>query len=169
MVLTVKTTAGVTLRPTVRGVYAVPKLSPLLGAMTITTTLFDRSFTTPGNRVILVCTGGTSPAGRADVQAALQPFPTAQIHTLAGFKPMHEIAPEPEDLAASVRSASRFRDPYRVGRCEGDAARYAPSPCWLPPRDPFPHIRLGYEPGFGVRAVSPQAGRPGQNRALRIR
>ena len=85
MVLTVKTTTGATLRPTVRGVYAVPKLSPLLGAMTITTTLFDRSFTTPGDRVILVRTGGTSPAGRAALQAALQPFPTAQIHTLAGF------------------------------------------------------------------------------------
>ena len=85
MVLTVKTTTGVTLRPTVRGVYAVPKLSPLLGAMTITTTLFDRSFTTPGDSVILVRTAGTSPAGRAALQAALQPFPTAQIHTLAGF------------------------------------------------------------------------------------
>lgn len=85
MVLTVKTTAGVTLRLTVRGVYAAPKLSPLLGALTITTTLFDRSFTTPGDRAVFVSTGGAGPAGRAAVQAALQPFPTAQIHTLAGF------------------------------------------------------------------------------------
>ena len=85
MVLTAETTAGTTLRLVVRGVYASPKLSPLLGAMTITTTLFDRSFTTPGDRAVLVSTGGPGPAGRAAVQAALKPFPTAQIRTLDGF------------------------------------------------------------------------------------
>ena len=83
-VLTAETTAGTTLRLVVRGVYTAPQLSPVLGAMTITTTLFDRSFTTPGDRAILV-TGGTGPASRAAVQAALKPFPTAQVRTLAGF------------------------------------------------------------------------------------
>ena len=85
VLLTAETTAGTTLRLAVRGIYASPKLSPLLGAMTITTTLFDRSFTTPGDRAILVSTSGPGPAGRAAVQAALKPFPTAQIRTLAGF------------------------------------------------------------------------------------
>jgi putative ABC transport system permease protein len=85
MALSARTTSGATLRLVVRGIYSAPKLSPLLGALTITTTLFDRSFTTPGDRAVLVRTGGASPAGRADVQAALQPFPTAQVHTLAGY------------------------------------------------------------------------------------
>lgn len=85
MALTAQTTSGATVRLVVRGVYAAPKLSPLLGALTITTTLFDRSFTTPGDRVVLVRTGSTSPAGRGAVQAALRPFPTAQVRTLAGF------------------------------------------------------------------------------------
>ena len=85
MLLTAETTAGTTLRLVVRGVYAAPKLSSLLGAMTITTTLFDRSFTTPGDRAILVSTSGPGPAGRAAVQAALKPFPTAQTDTLDEF------------------------------------------------------------------------------------
>jgi putative ABC transport system permease protein len=85
MLLTAETTAGTTLRLAVRGIYASPKLSSLLGAMTITTTLFDRSFTTPGDKAILVSTSGPGPAGRAAVQAALKPFPTAQTDTLDEF------------------------------------------------------------------------------------
>jgi putative ABC transport system permease protein len=85
MAITAETTSGTAVRLVVRGVYATPKLSPLLGALTISTTLFDRSFTTPGDRVVLVRTGNTSLAGHAAVQAALRPFPTAQVHTLAGF------------------------------------------------------------------------------------
>ena len=84
-VITAETTSGATLRLVVRGVYASPGLSPLLGAMTITTSLFDRSFTTPGDRAVYVGTAGPGLADRAAVQAALKPFPTAQIHTLAGF------------------------------------------------------------------------------------
>ncbi|TVZ05114.1 FtsX-like permease family protein [Trebonia kvetii] len=80
--ITAETTAGTILRLTVRGVYAEPKLSPLLGAMTVTTSLFDRSFTTPGDKAVLVSTGTQRPAGRAAVQAALKPFPTAQVDTL---------------------------------------------------------------------------------------
>jgi putative ABC transport system permease protein len=83
--ITAETTAGATLRLTVRGVYAEPKLSPLLGAFTITSSLFDRSFTTPGDKAVLVSTGLHGPAGRAAVQAALKPFPTAQIDTLDEF------------------------------------------------------------------------------------
>jgi putative ABC transport system permease protein len=85
MAITTETTSGTTVRLVVRGVYATPKLSPLLGALTIATALFDRSFTTPGDRVVLVRTGSTSPAGGGAVQAALRPFPTAQVHTLGGF------------------------------------------------------------------------------------
>lgn len=83
--ITAETTAGTTLRLIVRGVYAEPRLSPLLGAIIITTSLFDRSFTTPGDKAVLVSTGTQGPAGRAAIQAALKPFPTAQIDTLDEF------------------------------------------------------------------------------------
>jgi len=53
-------------------------------------------------------------------------------------------------------------------RCEGDAARNAPSPYWLPPHDRCMHMRLGYQPGFGVRARRRRLDASG-NRALRIR
>lgn len=85
MSLTARTTSGSTLTLMIRGIYATPRLSPLLGTMTITTSLFDRSFTTPGDSAVYLTTGGTSATGRATVQAALQPFPTAQLHTLDGF------------------------------------------------------------------------------------
>jgi putative ABC transport system permease protein len=83
--LSAETTSGTTLRLVVRGVYTSPKLSPLLGAMTITTNLFDRAFTTPGDRAVLVDTGGTGPAALAALHAALAPFPTAQLRTVPGF------------------------------------------------------------------------------------
>ncbi|WP_329318084.1 ABC transporter permease [Streptomyces sp. NBC_01262] len=85
MSLTARTTSGSTLHLVVRGIYTTPKLSPLLGAMTITTTAFDRGFTTPGDGAVYLTTSGTSATGRAAVQAALKPFPTAQLHTLDGF------------------------------------------------------------------------------------
>ena len=52
--LTTQTTVGTTLHLTVRGIYTGPKLSPLLGAMTVTTSLFDTAFTTPGDRLVYV-------------------------------------------------------------------------------------------------------------------
>jgi putative ABC transport system permease protein len=81
-VLTAETTAGTTLRLVVRGVYAVPKISPMLDAMTITTTLFDRSFTTPGDRAVLASPGAPGPAA---LHAALAPFATARAYTLAAY------------------------------------------------------------------------------------
>jgi putative ABC transport system permease protein len=79
----VQTTSGRTLRLTVRGICTTPKVTPLLGAMTITTPLFDRGFTTPGDGQVYVDTGpGQS---RTTVAAAVRGFTTAQVRTLAGF------------------------------------------------------------------------------------
>jgi putative ABC transport system permease protein len=86
MGFTAQTTTGVTLRLVVRGVYAAPTVSPLLGAMTVSTDLFDRSFTTPGDREVYVdVTGGPSPAGRNAIEAALASYPTAQLHSFDQF------------------------------------------------------------------------------------
>jgi putative ABC transport system permease protein len=85
MTLTARTTSGSTLQLVIRGIYTTPEPNPLLGAMTITTTLFDHSFTTPGDSAVYLTTGGTATTSHAAVQQALKPFPTAQLHTLAGF------------------------------------------------------------------------------------
>lgn len=85
MSLTARTTAGTTLHLAVRGIYSTPELSPLLGALTITTTAFDHGFTTPGDGAVYLTTSGTGATTRAAVQATLKPFPTAQLHTLDGF------------------------------------------------------------------------------------
>jgi putative ABC transport system permease protein len=78
--LAVETTSGSTLHLVVRGIYKTSKLAPLLGAMTITTALFDRSFTTPGDREIYLETTNLN-----GVRHLLRPFTTVQLHTLAGF------------------------------------------------------------------------------------
>jgi len=52
--LAAQTPSGVTLNLVVSGVYQSSHLDPLLGALTINTSLFDRSFTTPGDRQVYV-------------------------------------------------------------------------------------------------------------------
>jgi putative ABC transport system permease protein len=86
MTLTAETTAGATLRMVIRGVYTSPTISPLLGSMTIGTRLFDRSFTSPGDREVYVdVPGGPSAAGRNAIKAALASFPTARIQSFDQF------------------------------------------------------------------------------------
>ncbi len=84
MRLTAQTTSGLTLQLTVRGIYAAPAIAPLLGAMTITTELFDRSFTTPGDSAVYV-DGNGSAQSRAAIERVLKPFPSAQLHSLDEF------------------------------------------------------------------------------------
>jgi putative ABC transport system permease protein len=89
--LTAQTTSDATLHLVVRGVYQAPKLAPLLGAMTVTTGLFDRSFTTPGDQAVYVGPGGQQGTTRQDaLSRALSGFTTAQIQTLAGFAASQE-------------------------------------------------------------------------------
>jgi putative ABC transport system permease protein len=81
-----QTTAGVMLRLTVRGVYVAPATAPLLGNLTITTSLFDRSFTTPGDTVVFVdATRAAGLQSRSAIATVLKPFPTAQLHSLDQF------------------------------------------------------------------------------------
>lgn len=87
MQLAAETTAGIELHLVIRGIYATPRIAPLLGAMTVTTALFDRSFTTPGDGEVYV----DVPAGAvATVKAALTGFPTAQLNTLGQFIQLRE-------------------------------------------------------------------------------
>lgn len=91
--LTAQTTSSATLHLVVRGVYQAPKLTPLLGAMTVTAGLFDRSFTTPGDQEVYADPGGQQSAARqAALSRALRPFTTAQIQTLASFAASQEAA-----------------------------------------------------------------------------
>lgn len=78
--LTVQTTSSTTLHLVVRGIYQSPQLVPLLGALTVTTAVFDRSFTTPGDQEVYV-----NSTDRAAVTGALAKFTTAKIQTLTGF------------------------------------------------------------------------------------
>jgi putative ABC transport system permease protein len=98
MRLTAQTTTGATLRLVVRGVYAAPAIAPLLGSMTITTDLFDRSFTTPGDSAVYIDgTGSPRHGTRAVIESALKPFPTAELHSLDQFVTLSE-APVAEVL-----------------------------------------------------------------------
>jgi hypothetical protein len=57
-----------------------------LGAMTVTTGLFDRSFTTPGDQEVYASPPGHQGAdGHAALSRVLRPFTTAQVQTLADF------------------------------------------------------------------------------------
>jgi putative ABC transport system permease protein len=83
MSITAQTTSGTTLQLVVRGIYRSPKLAPLLGAISITTHLFDASFITPGDGQIYLT--GTRPGDLTAIRAALAASPTAQLDTLAGY------------------------------------------------------------------------------------
>ena len=73
----------------VRGIYQTPKLAPLLGSMTVTITLFDRGFSTPGDQEVFATPG---PGGQAALTRVLKPFATAQVRTLDDFIASRETA-----------------------------------------------------------------------------
>jgi putative ABC transport system permease protein len=80
-----KTQSGVKLNLTVRAIQKLPTFGPLLGAVTISTTLFDHSFLQPGDAVVLADTGGTSASRQRLLTGLLAGFPTAKVRTVDGF------------------------------------------------------------------------------------
>ncbi len=71
-----ETQSGTPLQLTVRGIQQLPPTpAPLLGAVTISTTLFDHSFSQPADGAVLVDTGRASPAAKQSLTKLLAGFP----------------------------------------------------------------------------------------------
>jgi len=81
----VQTESGTRLELVVRGIQSTPTFGSLLGAVTINTALFDRSFTQPADHVVLADTGGVSPAAEQRLTSALAGFPDAKIRTVPAY------------------------------------------------------------------------------------
>jgi putative ABC transport system permease protein len=82
---TVETASGKRLPLVVRGVYEAPTFDPLLGAMTVSTQLFDRGFPIPNDLAVFVDTGGATVAHESAVRSLLVGFPSATVRTLDEF------------------------------------------------------------------------------------
>jgi putative ABC transport system permease protein len=82
---TVETTFGKRLALVVRGIYDAPTFDPLLGAMTVSTDVFDRGFPIPSDVLVFVDTGGATAGHEAAVTSLLDRFPAAKVRTLDGF------------------------------------------------------------------------------------
>jgi putative ABC transport system permease protein len=82
---TVQTTYGKRLSLVVRGIYDAPTFDPLLGAMTVGTTLFDRGFVIPNDLAVFVDTRGATAAHKAALTSLLTSFPAAKVRTLDEF------------------------------------------------------------------------------------
>jgi putative ABC transport system permease protein len=75
-----------TLDLTVRGIYAPPRLDPILGPILIPQRTFDASFERPQDVLSLVrVRGEPSDEKRAALMQALEPFPEASLRTTAEF------------------------------------------------------------------------------------
>ena len=89
--VTVLFPTGQTLPFTVRGIFAPPKGGSPYGDVTISTTTFDRLFTSPMNVFTFVnMKGGVTPANTKALTAALSKFPDAKIQTESEFKKNQE-------------------------------------------------------------------------------
>ena len=87
----VQTSSGTWLELSVAGIQNPPVVVELPGAMTISTSLFDRSFSQPADTGILVDTaGGASAAAERSLKRLLAGFPNAQVQTLAAFSKSQE-------------------------------------------------------------------------------
>jgi putative ABC transport system permease protein len=81
-----ETQSGTPLQLTVRGIQQLPPTpEPLLGAVTISTTLFDQSFSQPADGGVVVDTGGASPAAKQSLTELLAGFPNAKVQTMDAF------------------------------------------------------------------------------------
>ena len=81
-----ETQSGTPLQLTVRGIQQLPPTpAPLLGAVTISTTLFDHSFSQPADSGVVVDTGGASPAAKQSLTKLLAGFPNAKVQTIDAF------------------------------------------------------------------------------------
>jgi putative ABC transport system permease protein len=86
-----QTQSGTRLELTVVGIQNPPVVVELPGALTISTSLFDRSFSQPSDSGVLVDTaGGASPAAARSLEHLLAGFPNAQVQTLAAFTKSQE-------------------------------------------------------------------------------
>ncbi|HUA48768.1 MAG TPA: FtsX-like permease family protein [Solirubrobacteraceae bacterium] len=82
----VQTSSGTWLLLSVVGIQNPPVVVELPGAMTISTSLFDRSFSQPSDTGILVdVAGGARAAAERSLERALVGFPNAQVQTVAAF------------------------------------------------------------------------------------
>jgi putative ABC transport system permease protein len=82
---TVQTASGKRLPLVVRGIYDAPIFDPLLGAITVSTQLFDRGFVIPNDVEVFVDTGGATAAHEATLRSRLSGFPVAKVRTLDEF------------------------------------------------------------------------------------
>ena len=81
-----ETQSGTPLQLTVRGIQQLPPSpEPLFGAVTISTTLFDHSFSQPADGGVVVDTGGASPAAQQSLTKLLAGFPNAKVQTIDAF------------------------------------------------------------------------------------
>ena len=85
--LSVETPTGKTLHLILRGVTSPPKGGDPYGDVTISTSLFDRSYQNPQNLfTFLNIVGGATSANTAKLNAALNGFPDAKLQTNEQFK-----------------------------------------------------------------------------------
>src|SRR5690606_14106592 len=78
--------SGERVRRTVTGVYAPPRLAPLLGTVAISQGAFDAAFPRPKDAYVLVAgTGSSTAEGAAALEAGLAAFPDATVATPATF------------------------------------------------------------------------------------
>ena len=81
----VETQSAAKLTLTVRGIQTLPTFGALLGAVTISTALFDHSFVQPSDAAILANTGGVTPAAQQSLTNLLRDFPTAKVRTINAY------------------------------------------------------------------------------------
>jgi putative ABC transport system permease protein len=83
---TLQTARGKAFELTIRGVYAPPKLDPVLGPILVSRQAFDSTIERPQDVLVLVrARAGPSAATTRALQAALRGFPEAELQTRAGF------------------------------------------------------------------------------------
>ncbi len=81
----VETQSGAKLTLTVRGIQTLPTFGALLGAVTISTTLFDHSFLQPTDAAVLAKTNGATPAAQQSLTNVVADFPSAKVRTISAY------------------------------------------------------------------------------------
>jgi putative ABC transport system permease protein len=83
--------SGQTVRLTVHGIFKAPSGGSPFGNVTISTSLFDRIYSSPQNVFAFInMAGGVSTANTAALTSALTTFPDAKIQTESAFKKQQE-------------------------------------------------------------------------------
>ena len=83
--ISLQTESGMNLELTVRAIQTTPTFGALLGPVTISTQLFDRSFMEPADSIVLADTGGATLAAQRSLTNLLAGFPTAKVRTVPAF------------------------------------------------------------------------------------